>query len=86
MTPDEIRNDYWKTILHLFTYEEPIIVGGTVGKSKTKPLVRQGIFVPDTPDRKAQCPICNRVGGGITPAVLPHHRTYGSVSGGSCEN
>ncbi len=28
----------------------------------------------------------NRVGGGITPAVLPHHRTYGSVSGGSCEN
>ena len=28
----------------------------------------------------------NRVGGGISPAVLPHHRTYGSVSGGSCEN
>ena len=26
----------------------------------------------------------NRVGGGITPAVLPHHRTYGSVYGGSC--
>ena len=24
----------------------------------------------------------NRVGGGITPAVLPHHRTYGSVYGG----
>ena len=22
----------------------------------------------------------NRVGGGITPAVPPHHRTYGSVS------
>ncbi len=21
----------------------------------------------------------NRVGGGITPAVLPHHRAYGSV-------
>ena len=26
----------------------------------------------------------NRVGGGVAPAVLPHHRTYGSVSGGSC--
>src|ERR1700675_2754927 len=24
-----------------------------------------------------------RVGGGITPAALPHHRTYGSVYGGS---
>ncbi len=28
-------------------------------------------------------PFQNRVGGGITPAVLPHHRTYGSVYGGS---
>jgi len=26
----------------------------------------------------------NRVGGGVAPAVLPHHRTYGSVYGGSC--
>lgn len=25
-----------------------------------------------------------RVGGGVTPAVLPHHRAYGSVHGGSC--
>jgi 2-methylisocitrate lyase-like PEP mutase family enzyme len=25
----------------------------------------------------------HRVGGGVTPAVLPHHRTYGSVYGGS---
>jgi hypothetical protein len=25
----------------------------------------------------------DRVGGGITPAVLPHHRTCGSASGGS---
>ena len=25
----------------------------------------------------------NRVGGGLTPPVPPHHRTYGSVSGGS---
>ena len=24
-----------------------------------------------------------RVGGGVIPAVLPHHRTYGSVYGGS---
>ena len=23
----------------------------------------------------------DRVGGGVAPAVLPHHRTYGSVSG-----
>lgn len=26
---------------------------------------------------------CDRVGGGVTPAVLPHHRAYGSVHGGS---
>ncbi|MBO4300867.1 MAG: hypothetical protein J5861_04605 [Desulfovibrio sp.] len=25
----------------------------------------------------------NRVGGGLTLAVLPHHRTYGSVPGDS---
>jgi len=25
----------------------------------------------------------DRVGGGVTSAVLPHHRTYGSVYGGS---
>ena len=25
----------------------------------------------------------NRVGGGVTSAVLPHHRTNGSVYGGS---
>ncbi|AXO60759.1 hypothetical protein DZC76_05100 [Pseudomonas sp. phDV1] len=25
----------------------------------------------------------NRVGGGVAPAVLSHHRTYGSVYGGS---
>jgi hypothetical protein len=25
----------------------------------------------------------DRVGGGITPAVLPHHRTCRSASGGS---
>ena len=24
----------------------------------------------------------NRVGGGVAPAVLSHHRTYGSVYGG----
>lgn len=25
----------------------------------------------------------NRVGGGFTPAVLSHHRAYGSIHGGS---
>ncbi|AXO62377.1 hypothetical protein DZC76_14800 [Pseudomonas sp. phDV1] len=28
-------------------------------------------------------PIRDRVGGGLTAAVLPHHRAYGSVHGGS---
>ena len=28
-------------------------------------------------------PARNRVGGGVAPAVLPHHRAYGSVHGGS---
>src|SRR4030095_11578149 len=27
----------------------------------------------------------NRVGGGLTPAALPHHRTCGSASGGSTD-
>ncbi|PYV60221.1 MAG: hypothetical protein DMG97_11795 [Acidobacteria bacterium] len=27
--------------------------------------------------------VWNRVGGGVTPGVLPHHRTCGSASGGS---
>ena len=27
----------------------------------------------------------NRVGGGVTPAVRPHHRAYGTVHGGSRE-
>jgi len=26
-----------------------------------------------------------RVGGGVTPAVRPHHRAYGTVHGGSRE-
>jgi hypothetical protein len=28
--------------------------------------------------------IQDRVGAGVTPGALPHHRTYGSVYGGSC--
>jgi hypothetical protein len=28
-------------------------------------------------------PAEHRVGGGVTPAVLSHHRTCGSASGGS---
>ncbi|AXQ50126.1 hypothetical protein DZC31_26315 [Stenotrophomonas rhizophila] len=31
----------------------------------------------------AKRPVQNRVGGGFTPAVLSHHRAYGSVHGGS---
>ena len=27
--------------------------------------------------------VADRVGGGVAPAVLPHHRTCGSASGGS---
>src|SRR5438876_7486333 len=36
----------------------------------------------DLPDRR-RSEVKNRVGGGVTSAVLPHHRTYGSVYGGS---
>ncbi|PZP80852.1 MAG: hypothetical protein DI578_12425 [Ectopseudomonas oleovorans] len=39
---------------------------------------------PELADRASEPKIHNRVGGGVTPAVLPHHRTYGSVYGGSC--
>src|SRR6056297_2785386 len=28
----------------------------------------------------------NRVEGGVAPAVLQHHRAYGSVHGGSCQH
>jgi hypothetical protein len=34
-------------------------------------------------ERKYSTPAYHRVGGGVTPAVLPRHRTYGSVYGGS---
>jgi hypothetical protein len=35
------------------------------------------------PPSKCALPGAHRVGGGVTPAVLPHHRTCGSASGGS---
>ncbi|WP_238340442.1 hypothetical protein, partial [Pseudomonas sp. SWRI92] len=34
-------------------------------------------------NRQTQASEQNRVGGGFTSAVLSHHRTYGSVYGGS---
>ena len=34
--------------------------------------------VPSAPDQAATGVRLNRVGGGVAPAVLPHHRTYGS--------
>jgi hypothetical protein len=34
-------------------------------------------------EKKTRLADLNRVGGGVTPAVLPHHRAYGSVHGGS---
>ncbi|HHM05688.1 MAG TPA: hypothetical protein ENJ19_08090 [Gammaproteobacteria bacterium] len=34
-----------------------------------------------TRPKTCRCP--DRVGGGVTPAVLSHHRTCGSASGGS---
>gem|GEM_PF-3233412 len=43
-------------------------------------------FYPAKPGRSRTSTVKvrgNRVGGGVTPAVLPHHRTYGSVYGGS---
>ncbi|OOW07104.1 hypothetical protein MF6394_02300 [Pseudomonas sp. MF6394] len=33
---------------------------------------------------RGYCELQDRVGGGLTAAVLSHHRTYGSVYGGSC--
>jgi len=36
-----------------------------------------------SPPSQRAMPGAHRVGGGVAPAVLPHHRTYGSVSGGS---
>ncbi|MDP2976846.1 MAG: hypothetical protein Q8N45_11625, partial [Anaerolineales bacterium] len=38
------------------------------------------IFLPLPPQQPV---MGDRVGGGVTPAVLPHHRAYGSVHGGS---
>src|SRR6266705_766450 len=35
------------------------------------------------PDNNISTTVRDRVGGGVTSAVLPHHRTYGSVYGGS---
>ena len=39
----------------------------------------EAAFVLTSPRAKQR----DRVGGGLTAAVLPHHRAYGSVHGGS---
>ncbi|AXO63087.1 hypothetical protein DZC76_18990 [Pseudomonas sp. phDV1] len=44
-----------------------------------KPVRQDGVYGAVTVNQPS-----DRVGGGVTPAVLPHHRTYGSVYGGSC--
>jgi len=58
---------------------------GTIG-TLMRPDVLRG--VPRTPLVEPErvlrtSSVLHRVGGGVTPAVLPHHRTYGSVYGGS---
>ncbi|AXO60268.1 hypothetical protein DZC76_02255 [Pseudomonas sp. phDV1] len=52
----------------------------------TRQSANGGLHPPYKAETHPRCPPCdlNRVGGGVTPAVLPHHRTYGSVYGGSC--
>jgi len=37
-----------------------------------------------SPSSECALPGAHRVGGAVTRAVLPHHRTCGSASGGSC--
>ncbi len=54
-----VRTEFWHRVLSAFTLEKPIFEAEFLLGARPQPLVRQGIFVPDTPDRKAQCPICN---------------------------
>jgi len=41
------------------------------------------IFVKNGNEAIKWAALYNRVGGGLAPSVFPHHRTYGSVYGGS---
>ena len=56
-------------------------------KEIAKRVIKAGLWqtTGKTPDATISARLYsdNRVGGGITSAVLPHHRTYGSVYGGS---
>ena len=48
--------------------------------------IRSPVLPPSVRDSRSRpkgMPGTHRVGGGLTPPVPPHHRTYGSVSGGS---
>ena len=54
----KVRMDFWSRVLSAFTLEVPIFEAEFLLGAKPQPLVRQGIFVPATPDRVAQCPIC----------------------------
>ena len=40
---------------------------------------------PTLPAMESDAKAGNRVGGGVTPTVRPHHRAYGTVHGGSRE-
>lgn len=52
----------------------------------TNGMTRQSVRKPHMNDHHLhrRCFKIDRVGGGITPAVLSHHRTCGSAYGGSC--
>src|SRR5437667_365093 len=45
----------------------------------------QALTIGNAPAWQARCREGNPVAGEVALAVLPHHRTYGSVSGGSCD-
>jgi hypothetical protein len=57
-----------------------------------RPLIEENTLQPNTRSTQSEASVSqglagvrktDRVGGGVAPAVLPHHRTCGSASGGS---
>lgn len=54
-----IRTAFWYRVLSAFALEKPIFEAEFLLGAKPKPLEKLGIFIPDTPDRVAQCPKCD---------------------------
>ena len=63
-------------------YNKAALVNKADAKRNNKPIVSWIVFWGNR-SRRMTLWYADRVGGGLATPVLPHHRTYGSVYGGS---